>query len=121
MVPLLDVAKRVLEQRGDEAVMQGIETLPADAIGLHDRVLSKYPQLMGDRRLLESEHVDEIADWARAAEQAAEDLDTNRRREREHDVGHLLGQPLIDPRGLRVTHRRSLGSWHSTMVARLSI
>jgi hypothetical protein len=78
MVPLLDVAERILEQRGDEAVVQGIEALPADAIGLHDRVLSQYPQLMGDRRLLEAERVDQLTDRARTAEQAAEYLDTNR-------------------------------------------
>ena len=68
LTPLLDVAERLLEQRDDVLVVEGVEALPAAALDRDERVLAEDAQLVGDRRLLHPEGSHEVDDGVGAVE-----------------------------------------------------
>ena len=72
-------------------VAEHVQALPPPALDGHDRVVAEHPQLVGDGRLLHSDRRDDLGHRPRAGAQGGEDLETARRRQREHRVGEPLG------------------------------
>ena len=88
-------------------VVQRVDTLPPHAINPDQRVLPKHAKLMRHSRLLHAERLHKLADRVWPFQQAAEDLDTVGRGQREHRVGDLLRGPFVDPAGVFPVPRRT--------------
>ena len=92
---MLDVANAFLEQPADVLVIEGVDPPMTLPVRSNERELAQHPELVRDGRLLHPERLDELGDVMRALEQAKENPDAARRREREHRVRELLREPLL--------------------------
>jgi hypothetical protein len=110
MTTMPDVAERLIEQCGDVLVEQRVDAVASNPFRHHQLVLAQHPKLMRDRGLFHLQSVHELADGVGAVEKAREDPHPAGSRQREHGVGDLLGDPLVNAQRApapRAAHRRA--------------
>jgi len=95
---MFNVAERLVEQRRDMRVVEGVDRLPADPTADHEPEVPKDPELVGDCRLGHRDCQRQICHGARALAKASEDPDAAPGPQGAHQTRDALGVPGGDRR-----------------------
>ena len=93
---VLDVVDRLSDEVANMVVVQRVDDTVAVAATGHETEMTKQPQLVRHRRLLQPDIACELGDRAGGLSQPRKDADSARRGERLHRLRDLLGEVNVD-------------------------